>query len=61
MQNNMVCMPFHFVQLLDTFFFDLFYVDTYTTGKITAKKKIQSEKLRTAPHSRNAAIIFYNL
>ena len=51
MQNNMACIPFHFLQLLDTFFFDLFYVDTYTI----------SEKLRTAPHSRNAAIIFYYL
>ena len=33
MQNNMVCMPFYFLRLLDTFFFDLFYVDTYTIGK----------------------------
>ena len=33
MQNNMVCMPLYFLQLLDTFFFDLFYVDTYTIGR----------------------------
>ena len=64
----MVCMPSYFLQLLDTFFFDLFHVDTYNSKKQKTPtnkkqnntkqttKKNPSEKLCTASYSRNATI-----
>ena len=51
-QNKKICIPFYFLQLPDTFFFHLIYVDIYKKRekKAPPQKKIKSEKLYNRSH-----------